>query len=204
MEIVADKLKVDLVQHVGHQNERGDDALAAAALHLALDLSVPDVVVVGDQRAAPLGHLHDQVVLVVDLRIAAVQPVVLGGVAQELRVDDHIVLADVEVVFLVDADRRRRAGFHGVRGQRVAAAQAEVAGAAAAVFWRGLSDRTGQDGAESSLTAAARLVLGALVAIAARGSVFPASQRGAGERGQKNGHGAHDGLCSMYKRGNGI
>lgn len=109
-QIGADELIIEFVLDVGEQNEGGDDTLTAAALDLALDLAVPDVVVVGEQGAAALGwHGHDKIA-VLGLGFAAVHPVVLGRIAQVLVIAGGIVEV-VPGVLLAHADGLGSAGI---------------------------------------------------------------------------------------------
>lgn len=134
LQIGADKLQVNLILGVGQEDKARDDTSATAALDLGGDLSVPDVVVVGEEGAdAVLGHVDVQVA-VLHLGKAAVGPIGLGGIAEVLSIEAGIV----EVVPLVGgalADGFGGARVNGEGSQRVTAAETEATSSTLAVFW---------------------------------------------------------------------
>lgn len=154
-QVIADKLVVDLVLDVGQQNEGSNNTLAAATLHLALDIPVPDIVVIGDKSAPGIvGHPHEEIT-VLDLRVAAVHPILCRRITQVLGVRDEIVQA-IPGVLLIEADGLGGAGVERVGIERVTAAQTVSASAAFAVFcrcelcaWRWRGDSRPQQGLSS-------------------------------------------------------
>lgn len=92
LNIVADKLKIDFVLHVAHQNERCYNTLALTRSHCHTDLSVPDVVRAGEESAdCAWRHGKQQGVAVVLYDCAGANPVGLAGVSQVSGVRHNIV-----------------------------------------------------------------------------------------------------------------
>lgn len=133
-QIGTDEFVINLILGVSQQDKTGDNTGTTAALHLGGDLSVPEVVVVGDEGTTTvLGH-GEQQVAVLELDIAAVDPVILGGVAEILGAQDGIVEV-VPLVGLALADGFGGAGFGGVGEERIAASETETTGTTFTVFW---------------------------------------------------------------------
>lgn len=136
VEINAHKLVVNLVVDITVQDKSRDNARAPRRLHLGLDGAVPHVR--GrrhDGAHAVLRHRQEDVAVVLD-GLALVDPVVLVRVAEVLVHGDYAVHA-VHVVLLALADGGRHARVERVGHARVAAAEAEGAGAALVVFLHG-------------------------------------------------------------------
>ena len=120
--IGADPLVVDLILDIGQQDESSHHTLATAALNLARNLAVPDIVVVGKESTHTLlGHGHDQIAIFV-LGEATVGPVGLGGVAEVLGVQNGVIIV-IPSVGLILANGHRGAGVDRIRRERVASTQ---------------------------------------------------------------------------------
>lgn len=133
IQIRTHKLKIDLILGIRQQDKRRHNTSSTAALYLALDLSIPNVVVVREQRPhSTIGHCHDEV-SVIDLGEATVHPVVLGSVAQVLGVESCVVEV-VPAVGLILADGFGDAGVEGEGGERVTASETVGACSAFSIF----------------------------------------------------------------------
>jgi hypothetical protein len=140
-------LKVNLVLDVGHENEGSDDTLALGGGELGANLAVPDIVRGREQCAdGALGHGQEGRLLAtagvrVDGGGALRLPVDLGGVA-EVLVDGLDIVEGVERVGAGLAHGAGHARVERVRHERVAAAEAEGAYTAVAIYCAWLAARS--------------------------------------------------------------
>jgi hypothetical protein len=164
VDVDTDKLKVDFVLDVRHENEGCHHTLALGSGHLGAHLAVP-CVVVGRQQGTrgALGECQEQRLVLVDDRLALGLPVDLGGVA-EVGIDGLDIVEVLEGVGGGFAEGVGHARVDVVRVDDVAAAQTEGSHATLAVLCARLAMMTmGDKGAalgRGLLTAAARRVFG--------------------------------------------
>lgn len=78
----ADKLKINLVLHVAHQDERCDNTRTLAGLHGRLDLAIPDVVGAHEQCANSAGCHGQKHTVVVHSGLARCDPICLAAISQ--------------------------------------------------------------------------------------------------------------------------
>ena len=164
--LCADKLEIDFVLHVTHQNERCDNTGTLTGLHGRLDLAIPDVVCAHEQCANGAGcHGQKHTILILP-RLARCDPVCLATIAQVSCVGPdtrRIQRVHAEVIALTCGRCKTRLEVEGVPG--VAATKTVCA------------DTT------LSVLRATRRIVWALGSISALGNV------GGNERGEGGHHG---------------
>lgn len=133
IQIRTHKLKINLILGIRQQNKCRHNTSPTATLYLALDLSIPNVVVVRKQRPhSAIRHGHDEV-SIVDLGEATVHPVILARVAKVLGVEGCAVEVVPGVGFVM-ADGFGDAGVEGEGGEGVTASKAVGACSTFSVF----------------------------------------------------------------------
>jgi len=151
---VADKLEVDFILHIAHQDESCDDTRALAGLHGSADFAVPDVMCAHQQGANSVGRHGQEHTVIVHYGLTRGDPVCLAAISQVSCVGSHcrsIEGVHAEIIALAYGCRKTGLEIEGV--PRIASTQTVCA-----------------DATLSVLGAAGRIV-GTLAAVTAFGNV---------------------------------
>lgn len=125
----ADKFIVDLILHIGQENEGSNHTLATAGLQTSRGLAIPHIAVAGNERADRLRRHREQQAAVGDLRCTASDPVIFAGITEIIRlIGDSVKVVELERTRL--ADRLSNASIKRVRLTRIATAETVRARAA--------------------------------------------------------------------------